>query len=76
MDNTLKCTRCGSGRLMSVTAKCSDSCGVSLDGHDSDGYVPSGLNIGDGKYIEFEVCAVCGQMQGTWNLPLNVLENV
>ena len=75
LEKVTACTRCGSERLMSVTAKCSDMCGVTLDNHDLDGYVPHGLNIGGGDYIEFQVCVVCGQMQGTWNLPLNILEN-
>ena len=66
--------KCGSTRFMKVCAKCSDMCDVSLDGIDHDGYVPDNLNIGVGDYVEFEVCADCGQMKGIWPLDINALE--
>ena len=67
------CSRCSSTRMMDVTAKCSDRCNVSLDGEDLDGYVPSNVNIGGGDYVEFKVCASCGQMSGSWPLPSDVM---
>jgi hypothetical protein len=30
------------------------------------GYVPSGLGIGGGDYIDFKLCLSCGQIQGEW----------
>ena len=65
---------CGSIRFMCVSAKCSDLCSVTLDGIDTDGYVPSNLNIGESDYVEFSVCAECGQMRGKWPLQINALE--
>ena len=63
---------CGSTRIMSVSAKCNDLCSVSLDDEGKEGYVPSGVNIGGGDYVQFDVCAQCGHMLGTWPLPERV----
>lgn len=49
---------------MHVTGKCSDTCGFSMGGVNSDGYVPKGVGIGGGDYIEFNYCLDCGQIQG------------
>jgi hypothetical protein len=57
--------------MMSVSAKCSDLCSVTLDGSEHSGYVPNNINIGGGDYVDFDVCANCGQMIGTWPLPHN-----
>lgn len=54
---------------MSVSAKCHDLCSVSLDGEETDGYVPHGVNIGGGDYVNFDVCVECGHIFGTWPLP-------
>lgn len=62
------CQNCSGERLMSVHGKCSSMSFVEVKhlGLEHDGYVPSNLNIGSGKYIEFEVCLDCGHIQGTW----------
>lgn len=39
-----------------------------------DGYVPDDLGIGGGDYVEFDLCLDCGQVQGTWPLPLSKKE--
>jgi len=56
--------KCGSNRIASVNAKCSDLCNVQLpSGEELDGYVPDNLNIGGGDYIRFEFCMDCGRIQ-------------
>jgi len=71
-----KCIRCGSGRILGVGGKCSDCCDVSYEGQSHDGYVPSGLNIGGGDYIEFKLCLECGQVQDTFPVPEDAVTNV
>jgi hypothetical protein len=61
----MKCT-CGSERILSVSGKVSDMCDVHIGDISHDGYVPSGLNIGGGDYLEFSVCLDCGKQQGTF----------
>lgn len=57
------CQRCGKNTIMTVVGKCSDMyCGDYPD----NGYVPSGLGIGGGDYIDFKLCLSCGQIQGEW----------
>lgn len=58
--------KCGSTRMMSVCGKSRDLNGIQIPhlNIDHDGYVPDGLGIGDGDYIEFTVCLDCGQIQG------------
>jgi hypothetical protein len=64
------CT-CGDDRIMHVSAKCSDLCYVSFpNGHENNGYVPNGVNIGGGDYINIKVCMNCGKIQGEWPLPV------
>jgi hypothetical protein len=41
-------------------------CDVRMGGNSRDGYVPSGLNIGGGDYLEFDMCLDCGQHQGVF----------
>lgn len=59
----IKC-KCGSdNRFISVSAKCSDLCVVRYHDMDHEGYVPRGLGIGGGDYLEFDVCADCGRVK-------------
>jgi hypothetical protein len=60
----MKTCKCGSSRILSVTGKTSDMCFVKYDSIEHDGYVPGGLNIGDGDYIEIDLCMDCGKVQG------------
>jgi len=56
--------KCGSKRIASIGAKCSDLCYTQLpDRPDIDGYVPSNIGIGGGDYVEFDYCLDCGQIQ-------------
>jgi len=57
--------KCGSDRIISVNAKCSDCCSIQLpSGEEVEGYIPGDLNIGGGDYVEFEFCMDCGLIQG------------
>lgn len=66
--------KCGSNRIAAINGKCSDMCSVSIGSIEHDGYVPDGLGIGGGDYIDFEICLDCGQVQGTFPLPVSQLE--
>lgn len=56
------------GRFLTVSAKCSDLCCTTLKSEDgsvikeTDGYVPHGLGIGGGDYIEFKIDLTTGQI--------------
>lgn len=54
---------CGSKRILSVSAKCSDLCSASFGSLEHDGYVPSIESLGGGDYLEIEVCVECGRLQ-------------
>lgn len=58
------CQQCDSERVLKVSGKTSDMCFVSLGQKERNGYVPGGLNIGEGDYLDFAVCLDCGQLQG------------
>jgi len=70
----MSCSSCGSERILSVNAKCSDLCFVAIDGHEKNDYVPDDLGIGGGDYVEFELCLNCGKVQGEFPLPESELE--
>ena len=55
---------CGSARIASISAKCSDRCAVQVGDEDHDGYAPSDMGIGGGgDYICFAWCLDCGRIQ-------------
>ncbi len=64
----MKC-KCGSDRIISISAKCSDCFGMTIYGRDYDGYVPKDIGVGGGDYIELDYCMECGQIQGKFPLP-------
>lgn len=68
--------KCGSVRMMFVQGKCSDLCYVECDGYEHDGYVPKGLGIGGGDYMEMEFCLDCGRIQGNFPITEDDLEKV
>ena len=53
---------------MSISGKCSDCFHLTISDletyHEHDGYVPSGIGIGDGDYIEFVINVETGQIIG------------
>lgn len=65
---------CKSDRIASVSAKCSDCCGVSVGDACKDGYVPRDMGIGGGDYVEFMFCLDCGRVQGRFPLKQTELE--
>jgi len=64
----MSCDVCGSNRILSVTAKCSDCCAVDFNGADQSDYVPSDCGIGGYDYISFQLCLQCGKVQGEFPL--------
>ena len=72
----MQCKKCGSYRIASVGAKCSDLCFASIKGfeYQHDGYVPSDMGIGGGDYVDIEYCLNCGQMIGTFPIERTELE--
>jgi hypothetical protein len=46
-------------------------CSASYGDVRGDGYVPSGLNIGGGDYLEFKMCLDCGRVQGKVPFPIS-----
>lgn len=57
---------CGSTRILSVSGKTNDMCVIAYGAIDRDGYVPHGLGIGGGDYLEFDLCLECGKHQGDY----------
>lgn len=54
---------CGVERILSVSAKSGDCTSVTFKEIEHIGYVPKGVGIGSGDYIEFSYCGGCGQIQ-------------
>lgn len=65
--------KCGSSRILSVSGKVGDMCDVRIGDDSYSGYVPSGLNIGGGDYLEFRLCLDCGQHQGAFPVKENTV---
>ena len=61
-------------RIALVSAKCSDCCVVVIGDSESDGYVPRGMGIGGGDYVEFRYCLDCGVIVGQFPIPKLDLE--
>jgi hypothetical protein len=61
-----KCQRCGSGRVLRLSCRCSDLCSYTFAGKDSDGYAPCIPHVtgNSGDYVSFAACLECGQLQG------------
>lgn len=54
--------KCKHARHIAVVGKVSDLCYVKCGEEERDGNVPSGLHIGHGDYLEFQMCLDCGQV--------------
>ena len=61
-----KCDKCGSDRVISYSAKCSDLCFTRYKGKEYDGYVPRvDIDIDEyGDYLQPSICLECGKVQG------------
>lgn len=60
----MECSHCGSNRILSISAKCSDMCSLDFKGVERNDYPPKDLKIGGGDYIEIDICLNCGMAQG------------
>jgi len=69
------CQKCQSKRSASVQGKTSDLCCFYVSSNDIElnDYVPSGVGIGGGDYIEFTYCLDCGQIQGNFPISSEVI---
>lgn len=70
----MKCKKCSSDRIISLTAKCSDCCAVTFKDIESHDYVLDDIGIGGGDYIEFSYCLNCGSIQGNFPLKESLIE--
>ena len=50
--------------IISISAKCSDSFHLSVENFEYNGYVPSGMGIGGGNYIELDIDLETGKIIG------------
>jgi len=48
----MKCQRCGSDRILDISAKCSDLCFSKFKDIEKDGYVPGARGVGGGNYVD------------------------
>jgi len=56
---------CEHPRVLHVGGKTSDMCNITWpDDTESDGYVPSGLGIGGGDYLNLSICIDCKVVLG------------
>jgi len=65
----MDCQRCGSDRIIEISAKCSDLCCAAFKGKETDGYAPGVRAVCGGDYVEPAICLECGQAQGEWPAP-------
>lgn len=66
---------CSAPRIAHASAKCSDRCSFDPpdgEGESRTGYVPEGVGIGGGDYLEIEYCLSCGRLAG--DFPVNLEE--
>jgi hypothetical protein len=57
-------TFCLHKRVLRISSKTCDCFNITGDDIDYEGYVPEGLNLGGGDYIEFSYCIDCGKIMG------------
>lgn len=67
---------CGSIRIVSIGGCCSDRSSVHYRDKEHLGYVPYGIGIGGGDYIEFVFCADCGHLQNFTPIPEPTLKEL
>lgn len=65
--------KCGSTRIILMSSKTSDRNYFRYQQHEHEGYVPGGLKVGAGDYLEFSYCADCGTIQNFSPIPEHVL---
>ena len=65
---------CGSHRVISIVAKCSDMFQASTPCLQYSGYVPNDLGIGSGDYLDFSYCFDCGKIVGDFPIQSSSLQ--
>ena len=56
---------CNHENTLIINGKCSDMCGVRIEGEWYEGYAPTGIGLADGSdYINVTFCLDCGKVQG------------
>lgn len=72
----MKCDKCSSDKILSAFGKCNDCANVEIKsiGYSEEGYLPQGLGIGGGDYIEFRMCLDCGKVQGSFPIDISSLK--
>ena len=69
----MKCLKCQSERVLSVSGWCRDCFTMSIGPNRSEpDYVPEGMGIGGGDELAVDICLDCGQAQGVF--PINLTE--
>ena len=75
----MSCQACLSKRVINVSSHGRDcqSWSMAINGEykNGDGYLPSDFGIGGGDDLEISYCLDCGQIQGTFPIPLTELED-
>jgi len=69
LEHNMACQSCGSLRLASISAKCSDCCCFWYRDDEHQGYAPHHVGVGGGDYVEIQWCLECGQIQESWPVP-------
>lgn len=77
------CNSCNSERILSISAKCSDTFSMEYNGNGGHGYVPDNLFFGKGgygDYVNIDFCLNCGKIQSKFPVPdtqvLNAMERL
>jgi len=74
----MKCQKCKSNKVLSLSAKCDDRCLVRYKEFEKEGYPPD-TSISGGDYIDIDFCLECGQVQGEfpdYKLDLNSFNEI
>lgn len=74
LNDSVSCQRCASHRVADAGGKCSDLGHFTMGSIDHDGYIPEGVGIGGDDYVSLTYCLDCGQIQGTFPLPISGIE--
>lgn len=68
-------TQCDCSSIVEIVAKCNDMCFIKYKNMSDDGYVPSGIGLGnDGDYIRLKYCPKCGKIQDDFSGVQDILE--
>ena len=72
----MTCMNCGSVRVANISGKCSDMCVVRVGDREKNGYVPGGIGVGGGDYLEVCWCLECGKIQGDFPIAESTVDEV